>query len=293
MSPDQVRGVWAIVVAAGRGSRFGGALPKQYAQVDGRPLLAHTLDALLSHPGVRGAVVVLAADDAHWPGWTELHGKPLLRCAGGESRADSVLAGLQALPDEVRRLEGGETAEGVEVVGDWIVPLSVDPQGGRDGRQDGVPGDEETIPLTEQAGMPGGMPGCPDRGPLGRQRKRRRRSREVMISGDEPDAPAGLLTCLADGGTDRCRSPAASQQSVTVGVFVLRIRGRMRRPLRVEDAHCQRYRRCIPHPLNEPDVIDMHVGNKMQHQLAPLRDFAEAGGERLPGGSGVHPAVDE
>lgn len=102
MSPDQIRGVWAIVVAAGRGSRFGGALPKQYAQVDGRPLLAHTLDALLSHPGVRGAVVVLAADDAHWPGWTELHGKPLLRCAGGESRADSVLAGLQALPDEVR-----------------------------------------------------------------------------------------------------------------------------------------------------------------------------------------------
>jgi len=102
VSPDQARGVWAIVVAAGRGTRFGGALPKQYVDVAGRPLIRHTLDALLSHPGVRGAVVVLAADDAHWPGWSELRDKPLLRCTGGETRADSVLAGLQALPDEVR-----------------------------------------------------------------------------------------------------------------------------------------------------------------------------------------------
>ena len=95
-------GVWAIVVAAGRGTRFGGALPKQYVAVAGQPLIGHTLAALCAHPGVRGAVVVLAAGDAHWPGWTEVAGKPLVRCTGGESRADSVLAGLQALPDEVR-----------------------------------------------------------------------------------------------------------------------------------------------------------------------------------------------
>src|SRR5690606_9640540 len=57
---------------------------------------------LLSHPGVRGAVVVLADEDPHWPGWREIAGKPLLRCAGGESRADSVLAGLLALPEDVR-----------------------------------------------------------------------------------------------------------------------------------------------------------------------------------------------
>lgn len=103
MTTDESRtGVWAIVPAAGRGARFGGAHPKQYAQVAGSPLIRHTLEALLSNPGVRGAVVVLAADDPLWPGWGEIAGKALLRCTGGESRADSVLAGLLALPDEVR-----------------------------------------------------------------------------------------------------------------------------------------------------------------------------------------------
>lgn len=102
MNQDVARGLWVIVPAAGRGTRFGGALPKQYVPVAGEPLLAHTLRALLSHPGVAGAVVVLAADDPRWPGWRECEGRPLLTCAGGESRADSVLAGLGALPDTVR-----------------------------------------------------------------------------------------------------------------------------------------------------------------------------------------------
>ena len=93
---------WAIVPAAGHGARFGGALPKQYVEVAGMPLIAHALAALLSHPGVRGALVALSADDPHWPGWDEIAGKPVLRCTGGESRADSVLAGLQALPEDVR-----------------------------------------------------------------------------------------------------------------------------------------------------------------------------------------------
>lgn len=93
---------WAIVPAAGRGTRFGGALPKQYIAVAGQPLIAHSLLALLAHPAVEGAMVALAPDDAHWPGWTELAGKPVLTCIGGEARADSVHAGLAALPDRVR-----------------------------------------------------------------------------------------------------------------------------------------------------------------------------------------------
>lgn len=93
---------WAVVPAAGHGSRFGGEVPKQYLEVAGEPLLAHTLRALLAHPGVAGAVVVLAPEDPYWPGWSELEGKPVLSCAGGDSRADSVLAGLDALPDSVR-----------------------------------------------------------------------------------------------------------------------------------------------------------------------------------------------
>lgn len=103
MSPDQARGgLWAIVPAAGRGSRFGGDVPKQYLAVAGLAVIGHALQALLSHPGIRGAVVALSPGDALWPGWNALQGKPVLTCTGGESRADSVLAALGALPEDVR-----------------------------------------------------------------------------------------------------------------------------------------------------------------------------------------------
>jgi 2-C-methyl-D-erythritol 4-phosphate cytidylyltransferase len=42
----------------------------------------------------------LPPDDARWPGWDVLEGKQVLRCVGGAERADSVLAALDALPDE-------------------------------------------------------------------------------------------------------------------------------------------------------------------------------------------------
>lgn len=92
---------WAVIPAAGRGTRFGGDVPKQYLVAAGKPLIEHSLHALLSHERVEGVVVALAADDARWPGWTSLHGKPVLRCAGGGERADSVLAALHALPVEL------------------------------------------------------------------------------------------------------------------------------------------------------------------------------------------------
>lgn len=93
--------VWAVIPAAGCGTRFGGGIPKQYLDIAGRPLIAYALDVLLAHPGIDGAMVALAADDERWPGWTSLHGKPVLRCAGGGERADSVLAALHALPADV------------------------------------------------------------------------------------------------------------------------------------------------------------------------------------------------
>ncbi len=93
--------IWALIPAAGRGTRFGGEIPKQYLQAAGQPLITHALGALLAHPQVTGAMVALAADDPRWPGWTELHGKPVLCCVGGGERAGSVLAALQALPADV------------------------------------------------------------------------------------------------------------------------------------------------------------------------------------------------
>lgn len=104
MTTDAVRGgLWVVVPAAGRGARFGGEVPKQYCDVAGRTVIAHTLERLLSHPSIAGAMVVLAADDAYWrdSAVTDLD-KPVLTCVGGAERADSVLAGVDALPDTVR-----------------------------------------------------------------------------------------------------------------------------------------------------------------------------------------------
>ncbi|HBN53004.1 MAG TPA: 2-C-methyl-D-erythritol 4-phosphate cytidylyltransferase, partial [Stenotrophomonas sp.] len=72
--------VWAVVPAAGRGTRFGGPMPKQYLLAAGEPLLAHALAALLSHPGVAGVMVAIAENDADWPGWSDFAGKPVLTC---------------------------------------------------------------------------------------------------------------------------------------------------------------------------------------------------------------------
>ena len=94
--------IWAIVPAAGRGTRYGGAVPKQYLDIAGVPLIGYSLRAVLAHPSVAGAMVVLSEDDASWPGWTEIDGKPVRTCIGGSERCDSVLAGLAALPEDVR-----------------------------------------------------------------------------------------------------------------------------------------------------------------------------------------------
>ena len=95
-------GIWAVVPAAGRGTRFGSETPKQYLQVAGQPLIAYTLAALLAHPVVEGVMVAISNNDADWPGWTTFADKPVLTCVGGATRAQSVLAALQALPESVK-----------------------------------------------------------------------------------------------------------------------------------------------------------------------------------------------
>lgn len=90
--------LWCVIPAAGRGTRVGGDCPKQYLPLAGRALILHTLERLATHPRIAGLMVALAADDARWPGIDHLGGKPVLTTIGGGERADSVLAGLRALP---------------------------------------------------------------------------------------------------------------------------------------------------------------------------------------------------
>ncbi|HEX5306925.1 MAG TPA: 2-C-methyl-D-erythritol 4-phosphate cytidylyltransferase, partial [Dyella sp.] len=93
--------LWCVVPAAGRGMRVGGDRAKQYLPLAGSPLIEHTLDRLARHPRIGGLLVVLSAGDELWSGIPALHGKPVLTAVGGAQRCDSVLAGLDALPDAV------------------------------------------------------------------------------------------------------------------------------------------------------------------------------------------------
>ncbi|HWX79294.1 MAG TPA: 2-C-methyl-D-erythritol 4-phosphate cytidylyltransferase [Steroidobacteraceae bacterium] len=101
MSAPAERRVWAIVPAAGRGERFASAthgLPKQYTPLLGRSVLEWSLRALLAEPRVHAIVVVLAANDAHWPGIrAKLNSPKLLSTIGGAQRQDSVMNGLDYL----------------------------------------------------------------------------------------------------------------------------------------------------------------------------------------------------
>ncbi|NKJ20616.1 2-C-methyl-D-erythritol 4-phosphate cytidylyltransferase [Dyella sp. SG609] len=94
--------LWCVVPAAGRGARVGGDIPKQYLPLAGRPLIEHTLARLATHPRIAGVMVVLGAGDDRWPGLGRIGGKPVLTTLGGAERCDSVLAGLDALPAEVK-----------------------------------------------------------------------------------------------------------------------------------------------------------------------------------------------
>ncbi|WP_108263350.1 IspD/TarI family cytidylyltransferase [Mangrovicoccus ximenensis] len=91
--------VTALIVAAGRGTRAGGDIPKQYQSLAGMPILSHTLRALASHPRVSATVLVVHPDDraGHLAKVTLPQGTILVD--GGATRDASVRAGLAALPD--------------------------------------------------------------------------------------------------------------------------------------------------------------------------------------------------
>jgi len=87
----------ALVVAAGRGSRFGAALPKQYAVLDGSPVLRHSLNAFLSHPRITHVQAVIHPDDRmHYDRAAENLDLPA-PVAGGATRQASVRQGLMAV----------------------------------------------------------------------------------------------------------------------------------------------------------------------------------------------------
>jgi 2-C-methyl-D-erythritol 4-phosphate cytidylyltransferase/2-C-methyl-D-erythritol 2,4-cyclodiphosphate synthase len=91
-----------VIVAAGRGLRAGGGLPKQYRMLRGAPVLAHTVAAFDAHPAVGEIVVVRNADaEALYDACGVTARCPLRAVTGGAERDASVRAGLGAVSDNL------------------------------------------------------------------------------------------------------------------------------------------------------------------------------------------------
>ena len=97
--------IFALVVAAGRGLRTGGKVPKQYALLAGKPVLRRTLQTIMSQRSISGILVVIGADDGELYK-NSVTGLPttLPPVIGGATRQLSVRNGLEALAEHRPRL---------------------------------------------------------------------------------------------------------------------------------------------------------------------------------------------
>ncbi len=122
----------ALVVAAGRGTRAGDGLPKQYREVRGAPVLARTLRALLASPIVTEVLAVIHPEDrALYAAAAPKDARLLPPVEGGAERALSVRAGLEALaadpPDRVLIHDAARPFVSPRVIADVATALDEHP----------------------------------------------------------------------------------------------------------------------------------------------------------------------
>ncbi len=106
---------FALIVAAGSGSRMNAAVPKQFIEINGRPVLMHTFDVFLQYDPQIEFILVLPKDLVElWKSLCKKHNFNLLHkiALGGETRFDSVKNGLDLISDE-----------GVVFIHDGVRPL--------------------------------------------------------------------------------------------------------------------------------------------------------------------------
>lgn len=92
--------LFAIVPAAGGGSRMGADRPKQYLELAGRPLLWHTLARLAAEPRIARILLVISPEDEWFASFDWPFERLQLARVGGASRAESVRNGLAELAAE-------------------------------------------------------------------------------------------------------------------------------------------------------------------------------------------------
>ncbi len=129
---------YALIPAAGSGSRMGGAIEKQYLDLNSVPMIAHAMMVLAREPRIAKLFIVLSPTDRRWnnyawQGWEERI--EVLRC-GGASRAETVLNGLDAIakicePDDwVLVHDAARPCLPDEMLGKLLDEVADDPVGG-------------------------------------------------------------------------------------------------------------------------------------------------------------------
>lgn len=106
---------YALVVAAGKGTRFGSDTPKQFVELAGKPVVIHTLEAFYRYSEKMGVILVLPAEQIPvWKALAEKHNfrRPIILQEGGATRFQSVRRGLQCI-----------TADGYVAIHDGVRPL--------------------------------------------------------------------------------------------------------------------------------------------------------------------------
>ncbi|MCG5536044.1 2-C-methyl-D-erythritol 4-phosphate cytidylyltransferase [Ectothiorhodospira mobilis] len=97
MNPDPR--FWAVIPAAGVGSRMQADRPKQYLPLAGETVIQHTLGVFLRHPAVAGVAVAISAGDPYFHRLGITAHKPLRVVDGGAERCHSVLNALRGLAE--------------------------------------------------------------------------------------------------------------------------------------------------------------------------------------------------
>jgi 2-C-methyl-D-erythritol 4-phosphate cytidylyltransferase/2-C-methyl-D-erythritol 2,4-cyclodiphosphate synthase len=115
-----VTSTYALIVAAGRGARFGGELPKQYLGLGGSSVLRHAVAAFTTHSRVAGVLVTIRPEDQSHYGRATVGLTLLAPIPGGPERQDSVRLGLEALaahrPDRVLIHDGARPFPGAALI---------------------------------------------------------------------------------------------------------------------------------------------------------------------------------
>lgn len=105
-APDSAMAkTFALVLAAGLGTRIGDAVPKQYIPIAGKPMMFHSIETLAAVPRVERVFVVLAPMDRHWGShdWSALPDKVEAVFCGGSRRGESVANSLNHLDERIAK----------------------------------------------------------------------------------------------------------------------------------------------------------------------------------------------